>query len=150
MSAFPMLTRIFLQAIVGKSVPSFRRKEETYKAMSDHNHAGSIWSNVTDGANRRHGPGTSFNPPIDKLPAGTSLIVLCYTRGDTESWTTPPLPNAPHGVTNTSDAWDFVVTSDQDRGGYVADVFIDTGGDITLQLGAQGTCDALRQHLAHP
>lgn len=112
--------------------------------MSDHNHAGSIWSNVTDGANRRHGPGTSFNPPIDKLPAGTSLIVLCYTRGDSESWTPPD------GQTYTSDAWDFVVTSDQDRGGYVADVLIDTGGDITHQLGAQGTCDALRQRLAHP
>jgi hypothetical protein len=143
-SAYHLLTRIFLQVIVGKSVPSFRIEKEAYKAMSDHNHAGSIWSNVTDGANRRHGPGTSFNPPIDKLPAGTSLIVLCYTLGDTESWM------APNGQTYTSDTWDFVVTSDQDRGGYVADVFIDTGGDITYQLGAQGTCDALRQRLAHP
>jgi hypothetical protein len=116
--------------------------------MSDHNHTGSIWSNVTGGANRRHGPGTNFNlidqASINNLPAGTSLIVLCYTRGDTESWT------APDGHTYTSDAWDFVVISDQDRGGYVADVFINTDGDITHQLGAQGTCDALRQHLAHP
>jgi hypothetical protein len=144
-----MLTRIFLQAIVGKSVPSFRREKEAYKAMANHNHTGSIWSNVTAKANRRHGPGTNF-ALIDQLPAGQPLIILCYTRGDTETWTTPPLPNAPQGVKNTSDAWDFVVTSDQDRGGYVADVLIDTGGDITQQLGAQGTCDALRQHLANP
>jgi uncharacterized protein YraI len=111
--------------------------------MANHNHTGSIWQNATDKPNRRHGPGTNF-AIIDQLPPGTSLIVLCYTRGDTETFTTPD------GHTNTSDAWDFVVTGDQDRGGYVADVFVNTGADITQQLGAQGTCDALRQHLEHP
>jgi hypothetical protein len=142
-SAYHLLTRIFLQAIVGKSVLSFRREKESYKAMSHKNHEGSIWSNVTLGANRRHGPGSNF-AIIDKLPADQPLIVLCYTRGDTESWT------ASNGQSYTSDAWDFVVTGDQDPGGYVADVLIYTDGDITQQLGAQGTCDALRQRLANP
>ncbi|MGI9059523.1 MAG: hypothetical protein ACR2H5_13180 [Ktedonobacteraceae bacterium] len=111
--------------------------------MSDHNHTGYIWNNVASGANRRHGPGANYNV-IDTLPAGASLIVLCYSHGQSETFT------APNGQTYTSDIWDFVVTSDQDRGGYVADVFVDTGGDTAQQLGAQGTCDALRQHLANP
>ena len=71
--------------------------------MSTHNHTGSIWSNVNGGANRRHGPGTKF-ARIDTLQAGTSLIVLCYSRGERETFT------APNGQTYTSDAWDFVVT----------------------------------------
>jgi len=50
--------------------------------------------------------------------------------------------------THPSDAWDFVVTSDQDSGGYVADVFVATGGDIRQQLGEQGRCDILMQRLA--
>ncbi|SRR6266699_980851 len=79
--------------------------------------------------------------------ADQELIVLCYSLGETVTWTTPPLPHAPQGVTNTSDAWDFVVTSDQDAGGYVADVFIDTHGDIRHQLGEQGRCDHLKQRL---
>jgi hypothetical protein len=133
-------SRIFLQAIVVKSVPSFRREREAYKAMATHNRTGSIWSNVTLGANRRQGPGTNFGI-IDTLPAGTPLIVLCYSLGETESFTTA------QGNTNTSAAWDFVVTSDQDSGGYVADVLVDTGGDIVQQLGGQGTCAALRQRL---
>lgn len=111
--------------------------------MSDHNHTGYVWNNAANGANRRHGPGTNFGV-IDTLQAGTSLIVLCYSHGQSETFT------APNGQTYTSDVWDFVVTSDQDRGEYVADVFIDTGGDVAQQLGAQGTCDALRQHLANP
>lgn len=109
--------------------------------MATHNRTGSIWSNVTLGANRRLGPGTNFEE-IDTLPAGQSLIVLCYSHGQSESFT------APNGQTYTSDAWDFVVTSDQDPGGYVADVFVDTGGDVTQQLGAQGTCELLQQRLA--
>jgi hypothetical protein len=137
---------VVLQAIVEKSALSFRREKEAYKAMANHNHEGKIWSNVTRGANRRHGPGTNFGV-IDTLPAGQSLIVLCYSLGDTEQFENPTdRPGHPF----TSNAWDFVVTSDQDRGGYVADVFVDTGGDIRQQLGAQGTCDALRQHLANP
>ena len=111
--------------------------------MSIHNHTGSIWSNVTLGANRRRGPGTNFEK-IDTLPAGQSLIILCYSRGQSESFT------APNGQTYTSDAWDFVVTGDQDPGGYVADVLVDTGGDITQQLGSQGTCQILQQRLATP
>ncbi len=111
--------------------------------MAIHNRTGSIWSNVTLGANRRRGPGTNFDK-IDNLPAGQSLIVLCYSRGDTESFT------APNGRSYSSDAWGFVVTSDQDPGGYVADVFVDTGGDIRQQLGAQGTCNVLQQRLVTP
>ena len=111
--------------------------------MATHNHTGSIWSNVTQGANRRRGPGTNFES-IGTLPPGQSLIVLCYSRGQSESFT------APNGQTYTSDVWDFVVTSDQDPGGYVADVLVDTGGDIAQQLGAQGTCQILQQRLATP
>ncbi len=109
--------------------------------MATDNHGGSIWSNVTQGAHRRRGPGTNFEV-IDTLPAGQSLVVLCYSRGQSESFT------APDGHTYTSDAWDFVITSDQDPGGYVADVLVETGGDITQLLGAQGTCEILRQRLA--
>lgn len=43
--------------------------------------------------------------------------------------------------------WDFVVTSDGDVGGYVADVFVDTGDDIIKQLGEQGSCNLLQQRL---
>ncbi len=110
--------------------------------MAAHNRTGSIWNNVTTGAHRRKGPGTNYEM-IDTLHANQSLIVLCYSRGGQVTWTSPP----PHVQTNTSDAWDFVVTSDQDPGGYVADVFVDTGADITQQLGEQGTSDALRQRL---
>jgi hypothetical protein len=110
--------------------------------MANHNHEGKIWSNVTLGANRRHGPGTSFGV-IDTLPANQQLIVLCYSLGDTESFANPTDPNHPF----SSNAWDFVVTSDQDPGGYVADVFVDTGGDIRQQFGSQGTCPALKQRL---
>lgn len=111
--------------------------------MSTHNRTGYIWSTVASGANRRRGPSTNF-AVIDTLPARTELIVLCYSHGDTETFT------ASNGLTYTSDAWDFVVTSDQDAGGYVADVLIDTGSDITKQLGEQGTCAALVHHLATP
>jgi hypothetical protein len=124
-------------------VLSIRREKEAYKPMATHNHEGKIWSNVTLGANRRQGPGTSF-AVIDTLPANQQLIVLCYRLGDSESFT------APNGQSFTSDAWDFVVTSDQDHGGYVADVLIDTGGDIRQQLGSQGPCDALIQRLSFP
>jgi hypothetical protein len=108
--------------------------------MPTHNHSGFIWDNATDGVFRRHGPGTIFDK-IDALQAGQQLIVLCYSLGDPETFTTPD------GKTNTSDAWDFVVTSDQDPGGYVADVFVNTGDDITKQLGEQGRCDLLQQRL---
>ncbi len=114
--------------------------------MSDHNHTGSIWSNVGDGGVKRHS-----RPPFDDttvigdpLHAGQQLIVLCYSLGPPVSL---PHPTGPE-PTHPSDAWDFVVTSDQDRGGYVADVFIDTGGDIRQQLGNQGTCEVLRQRLS--
>lgn len=107
------------------------------------NHDGKIWANVTGDAHRRYGPSTNYDI-IDTLQARTPLIVLCYSLGDTESFTTPG------GQMNTSNAWDFVVTSDQDPGGYVADVLVDTGGDITQQLGEQGRCDALSQRLVNP
>ncbi len=110
--------------------------------MSTNNHTGSIWGNVTGHVHRRLGPGTNFDI-IDSLQAGQPLIILCYSLGDTESFT------APSGQTNTSDAWDFVVISDQDAGGYVADVFVDTGSNITQQLGEQGRCDQLQQRLAN-
>ena len=108
--------------------------------MSNHNHTGYIWSNVNGGANRRHGPGTNYGI-IDNLPAGTPLIVLCYSHGQSESFT------APNGQAYTSDAWDFVVTRDPDLGGFVADVLVDTGGDITQQLGEQNTCRNLKNRL---
>src|SRR5579884_1320750 len=38
------------------------------KAMSNHNHTGSIWNNVTDGARRHTGPGTDYEVK-DTLPA---------------------------------------------------------------------------------
>jgi uncharacterized protein YraI len=104
-------------------------------------HGGKIWSNVTQGANRRQGPGTNYPTIGQGLTAGQSLIVLCYSSGTTESFT------APNGQTYTSDDWDFVLTSEQDTGGYVADVLIDTGGDISQQLGSQGTCTYLKQRL---
>jgi hypothetical protein len=111
--------------------------------MSTHNRTGSIWSNAIGGVNRRTGPGAIFDI-IDKLQSDQSLIVLCYSLGDTESFTVPD------GHTYTSDAWDFVVTSDQDAGGYVADVFVNTDGDIIQQLGEQSRCDVLQQRLANP
>jgi hypothetical protein len=55
---------------------------------------------------------------------------------------------AADGQTYTSEYWDFVVTSDQDPGGYVADVFVNTGGNIERQLGEQGSSDMLQQRLA--
>jgi len=57
---------------------------------------------------------------------------------------------AADGQTYTSKDWDFVVTSDQDPGGYVADVFVNTGGNIEQQLGEQGRSDALQQRLVAP
>jgi hypothetical protein len=115
-----------------------RREKEVYKAMS--NHAGTIWSNTPGQVHRRTGPGINYSL-IDSLLPGQQLVVLCYSWGDTETFTNP------NGVTNTSAAWDFVVTSDQDPGGYVADVFINTGGDISQQLGQQGICEQLKQRL---
>jgi len=137
-----MLNRIFLQTIVGKSVCSFRREKEAYKAMSNHNHTGSIWSNAPPQP-RRLGPGANF-PQISTLQANQPLIVLCYYLGDPVSFT------APHGHTYASEAWDFVVTDDQDSGGYVPDVYVNTDGDIIQQLGEQGRCDVLQQRLAYP
>ena len=111
--------------------------------MATHNHTGTIWSNATGGVHRRRGPGTTYEI-IDSLPPGQSLVVFCYALGEPVTFTTPG------GHTNTSDAWDFVVTSDQDAGGYVADVFVDTGSEITQQLGEQGRCDLLQQRLVNP
>jgi len=108
--------------------------------MSMHNHEGIIWSNAMQGVNRRSGPGEDY-AAIDTLQAGQPLVVLCYSQGEPVTFTNP-------FQTNTSDAWDFVVTSDQDPGGYVADVFIDTGGDTTQQFGEQGRCDILQQRFA--
>lgn len=106
-------------------------------------HTGSIWENATAGV-RRHSRPDPNSPPIgDPLQAGQPLIILCYSLGTTESFVNP------RGITNTSDAWDFVVTSDQDPGGYVADVFVNTDGDIAQQLGNQGRCSILKQSLAN-
>jgi len=104
---------------------------------------GSIWGNATEGVNRRCGPGTGFKI-IDTLSANQDVTVVCFLRGDTESFT------ASDGNTYTSDAWDFVVTGDGDRGGYVADVLINTGGDITQQLGAHGNCSIIRRDQGEP
>src|SRR5215471_6240483 len=101
--------------------------------MATHNHDGKIWSNATQSVYRRSGPGEDYDV-IDTLEADQTLIVLCYTQGDLVEFTNP-------FQTNVSDAWDFVVTGNQDPGGYVADVFIDTHGDIIQQLGMQNRCD---------
>ena len=106
-----------------------------------YNHPGTIWQNAAN-VNRHSGPKSDPNTIIGTLHAGQHVTILCYSTGSTERFENP-LHTPP-----TSDAWDFVVTSDQDPGGFVADVFIDTGGDIRQQLGSQGTCDALRQRLA--
>jgi hypothetical protein len=120
--------------------------------MSDHNHAGTIWSKNPDGTpltvHRRKGPGQDFalvDQQDGKLAGGTPVIVLCYTLGNED--VEFPNPFQPH---NKSNAWDFVVTSDQDPGGFVADVFIDTGGDIRHQLREQGKCSVLRRSLVDP
>jgi len=114
--------------------------------MSNHNHTGSIWGNATDGVNRHSEPNKQSATIGNPLPAGQSLIVLCYTLGETVSFQNP---ENPPGQPFSSNAWDYVVTSDQDKGGYVADVYVDTKGDIRQQLGTQGTCDALSQQLGH-
>jgi hypothetical protein len=145
-AAYDQLTRIFLQAIVEKSDPSFGREKEAYKAMPDIHaqHTGTIWPNVnpSDGV-RRLGPDDSF-AALDTLTGGTSVVVLCYSHnpnGFTKTHTTPG------GVVNTSDLWDFVVTSNGDAGGYINDVFVDTGGPTDQMLGPQGACAALQQRL---
>jgi len=134
----------FMQTIVVKSMCSLRREKEAYKAMSDHNHTGKIWQSLTDGVFRHSEPTNTPETRIGApLQAGQQLIVLCYSLGTPISLQHPTGPQPTH----PSDAWDFVVTSDQDRGGYVADVFIDTGGNIRQQLGEQGRCDILKQRL---
>jgi len=112
--------------------------------MSDHNHTGFIWDHAMNGVNRHKGPSKASPKILPALHAGQSLIVLCYSLGDDMEFPNPFQPN------NTSNAWDFVVTSDQDPGGYVADVYVNTGGDIRQQLGAQGKCDLLKQSFAPP
>jgi len=129
---------ISLQAVVEKSVPSFRREKEDYKAM--YNHPGTIWQTAAI-VNRHSGPKSDSHTVTGTLHAGQHVTILCYSKGSPESFENP-LHTPP-----TSDAWDFVVTGDQDLGSFVADVFIDTGGDIRQQLGSQGTCDALCKRL---
>jgi hypothetical protein len=133
-----------MQTIVGQSVCSLRREKEAYKAMSNHNHTGKIWHSLTEGVFIHSEPTNTPETRIGTLHADQQLIVLCYSFGDSISLQ-HPTGDEP---TQPSNAWDFVVTSDQDRGGYVADVFIDTGGDIRQQLGEQGRCDILKRRLA--
>src|SRR6266487_108845 len=133
-----------------KQKHSVRREKEAYKAMAIRtlgvhtwiNHTGSIWENAKDIAHRRLRPDAT-SPKIDTLPAGQPLTILCYSLGTTEEFINPL------GIRNTSNAWDFVVTSDQDSGGYVADVYVNNDGDIAQQLGEQGRCNALKQRLAN-
>lgn len=110
--------------------------------MANHNHTGSVWSNVSKGANVREGPGTNFPTITDTLPlkAGTPVVILCYSLGE------EIVHLAPDGVKYKSRAWDYVVTTNGDRG-YVADVLINTGGDIIKQMGQQGTCKLVGQRL---
>ncbi len=106
--------------------------------MSNHNHTGTIWSNANN-VNRHVSP-DSGSLIQDRLQAGTPLIVLCYSKGDELQFVSPE-------GSQRSDAWDFVVTDDHDSGGYVNDVYIDTGGDIREQ---QGTCTRLIQTMKGP
>ena len=106
---------------------------------------GTVWHNAGS-VTRYSGPHADPTTVIDTINHDQSVTVLCYSLGDNMTWTTPPLPNYPNGVTNTSDAWDFVVTSDQDPGGFVADVFLDTDNkDIRVLLTV--TCTILYQRL---
>lgn len=107
-----------------------------------YNHQGTVWQNAGR-VNRHSGPFADPTTVIDTVNAGQSVIVLCYSQGETQTFANP-------FHSNTSDAWDFVITSDQDPGGFVADVFINTDGDIRQQIGSQCTCDALQQRLAPP
>ncbi len=113
------------QAMMEKSVPSCRREKEAYKAMNTQ--PGKVWGNAGS-VTRYSGPHADPTTALDTINANQSVTVLCYSNGDTESFTTPG------GVHNTSAAWDFVVTSIQDPGGFVPDVYIDTGGPIQNQL----------------
>ena len=105
-----------------------------------YNLQGTVWENAGR-VNRHRGPKADPTTIIDTVHAHQRVTILCYTKGDTQTFTNP-------FQTNTSDDWDFVVIGDHDPGGFVADVFINTGSDIHQQLGKQGTCDALRQRLA--
>src|SRR6516162_828939 len=95
-----------------KSVPSCRREREAYKAMNTQQ--GTVWGNA--GSVTRYSGPHANSTVIDTINANQPVTVLCYSHGDTQSFT------APDGHTYTSDAWDFVVTSDQDSGGFVNDV----------------------------
>jgi len=102
---------------------------------------GSIWDNTKDVAKRRKRPDRN-SEVIDTLQAGQPLIILCYSMSDhEESW------EDPERNIWRSKAWDFVVTSDDDSGGYVADVYVNTYGIVTQQLGPQGACNLLKQRL---
>jgi hypothetical protein len=99
--------------------------------------SGTVWKNAGN-VTRHSGPHADPTSVIDTLPANQSVIVLCWSHGDNMTFANP-------FVSNTSDAWDFVVTSDQDPGGFVADVFINTVKDIRQQLPV--SCDILAQRL---
>ncbi len=88
---------------------------------------GNVWKNAAT-VNRYSGPHADSTTVIDTVNANQSVTVVCYAHGDTESFT------AADGHTYTSDAWDFVVTGNEDPGGFVNDVYINTGGDIHNQL----------------
>lgn len=105
-------------------------------------HTGSIWENATNPSPIRRQKPRNNSSQIDTLKPGQPLIILCYSRGDIVSHTTPG------GQPNQSDLWDFVVTGDGDPGGYVPDVFVNNGIDIDQQLGEQGRCSILKQRLA--
>ena len=100
---------------------------------------GIVWSNAGS-VPRYSGPHADPNTIIDTITANQHVTVLCYTNGDTESFTTPG------GVLNTSPAWDFVVTSDQDPGGFVNDVYLDTNNQDIRKL-LPTTCNILWQRL---
>ena len=105
---------------------------------------GSVWGNAGS-VTRYSVPHADPTKAIDTLKANQSVTVLCYSHGDTETWTSTPFAGHPQGEFYKSDAWDFVVTGDQDPGGFVADVYIDTGGPIQNQLPV--TCTILSQRL---
>ena len=113
--------------------------------MPDHNHTGTIWQNIDHRGEVRHlGPGDNFDPIGSKLKPGTAVVVLCYSHNPVGITKKHPTPG---GIHNENDLWDFVVTEDDDSGGYIPDVYVDTGDPIDKQLGPQGTCAALKQRL---
>lgn len=80
---------------------------------------GNIKTNLS--ANKRCTPGGSIQ---EQVYLGDFVRVACYNTGPRET-----------GWGGTNDDWDYLYDYDtESSGGYVADVWVDTGGDIETQV----------------